>query len=178
MAVAPTSLNISSTKFICNVYFGSEPVDEEKKLWKCSCGAMRKCDFKAGYANLFSHIKNKHPDYGSLIKTYSTELVNTPIQITKQSQSTLKFMVDSKSNDIFKWLDWIVMDELELSFCEKPRTRGNVQLTKICTKTLKKYMFEVVSAVKKKISDMASACARYALIFDGWTEDNTHFIGQ
>ena len=87
-------------------------------------------------------------------------------------------MVDTKSNDIFKWMDWIVMDELELSFCEKARTRGNVHLSKICTKSIKKYMFKLVAAVKNRISIMAAACARYALIFDGRTEDNKHFIGQ
>ena len=170
---------VNSTKSICNLFFGSRPFDEVQKRWKCKCGNVRKCDImKHGYANLFTHIKLKHPDYQSLIKTYSTESVNTPSQLIRQPQSSLEFLVDTKSNDIFKWLDWIVMDELELSFCEKPRTRGNARLTKICTKSLKKYMFKVVTSVKKKIVAIAAACPRYALIFDGWTEDNTHFIGK
>ena len=103
---------LSSTKFICNVFFGPKPIDEEHKRWRCTCGAVRKCDVsKNGYANLMTHIKSKHPEYESLIKTYSTESINTPLQITRQPKFNLKFMVDTKSNDVFKWLDWIVMDE-------------------------------------------------------------------
>lgn len=56
-------------------------------------------------------------------------------------QTTLEYMIDSKSRGSYKWLDWIVMDEHELSFCEKDRTRENTNLPKICSKTLKKYMF-------------------------------------
>lgn len=68
------------------------------------------------------------------------------------------------------------MDEHELSFCEKDRTKENTNLPKICSKTLKKYMFMLVDAVEKKITTLALAASPYALIFDGWTEDSTHFV--
>ena len=42
---------------------------------------------------------------------------------------------------------------------------------------MKKYMFKMMDGVKQKIRAMAEACERYALIYDGWIEDNTHFIG-
>ena len=70
------------------------------------------------------------------------------------------------------------MDELELSFCEQERTRVNTNISKICTKTLKKYMFKLEVAVKTQVKQMVEDCHCFALIYDGWTEDNTHFIGM
>ena len=87
-------------------------------------------------------------------------------------------MIDMNSSCVFKWLEWIIMGELELNFCEKALTRSNTNLGDISTKTLKKYMFRVVSAVEKRITTIASEASQYALIIDGWTENSTHFLGM
>jgi hypothetical protein len=70
------------------------------------------------------------------------------------------------------------MDEHELNFCEKPRTRENTSLEKMSSKTLKKIMFQLVSAVEKNIMKLAEPVPCFALIFDGWSENNTHFVGK
>ena len=137
---------------------------------------------KHGFNNLFSHIKEKHPDYKDVVRSLFPDTVSNTgavAQFTQRTmpQTSLQYMVDNKANDIFKWLGWVVMDELELSFCEQERTRNCTNLTKICSKTMKKYMFKMMDGVKQKIRAMAEACERYALIYDGWIEDNTHFIG-
>jgi hypothetical protein len=70
------------------------------------------------------------------------------------------------------------MDEMGIGFCEKALTRENSNLQPISAKTLKKYMLLLVDEVEKKITALVEARQCFALIFDGWTEDSTHFIGM
>ena len=37
-------------------------------------------------------------------------------------QTTLAYLFDSHSTNVFKWLEWIVMDDREFLFCEKELT--------------------------------------------------------
>jgi hypothetical protein len=37
-------------------------------------------------------------------------------------QTTLDYMFDTRSTNVYKWLKWIIMDEHELAFCEKDLT--------------------------------------------------------
>ena len=60
--------------------------------------------------------------------------------------------MDIKSRDIFKRLDWVIMDELELSLCESNRVREYTTLSKISSKTLNKLMMGLSSAVEAKIA--------------------------
>ena len=176
-----TDPTVLDSKTICAEYFGVEPMDKAKHLWKCKCGTIRKCDIRVnGYANLKGHIRNKHLEPNEVFVPASKQSATSGIiqgQIPTR-QTCLQFLVDPKSKDIYKWIDWIVMDELELSFCEQERTRRYTSLNKTCTKTIKKYMFKLRLAVKQRVRDMVSECHCFALIYDGWTEDNTHFIGM
>lgn len=167
-----------SFKAICRLFYSK--ITSSKNIWKCKCGVDWKCDvIKNGYNNLMTHVKSKHPDYLDIYAAHSLESSSSRSHFSNDGVelTTLEYMVDSKSRGIYKWLDWIVMDEHELSFCEKDHTRENMNLPKICSKTLKKYMFMLVDVVEKKITTLALARSRYALIFDGCTEDFTHFLG-
>lgn len=173
------------TKDICRLYFGLAPNIEATNTWKCTCGTERKCNVKKfGYGNLMSHIQKSHPNYLEIYEahrdehSYASGSVMTAHSISGKIQTNLDHMIDSKSSNVYKWLDWIIMDELELNFCEKTRTRQNSSLSNIGTKTLKKYLFKLVAAVEKKITTIATASQCYALLFDGWSEDSCHFIGK
>ena len=63
------------------------------------------------------------------------------------TQASLDYIFDARSSNVFKWLEWIVMGELELSFCEKSLTRNNVNLQPVTVTTLKKYMFKLVDQI-------------------------------
>eukprot|EP00731_Ephydatia_muelleri_P013975 Em0007g1285a len=133
----------------------------------------------------------KHPNYLEMFHLFQeadcagddgkseseTASVITSPGTSLSGQTTLEYMLDSRSTNIFKWLEWIVMGELELIFCEKDLTRSNTKLKPISVKTLKKYMFKLVEAVEKKVSVKVSTAPSYALVFDGWSENSTHFIG-
>ena len=82
-----------------------------------------------------SHIRQKHPNYLEVFNVAQQEDGHSEVssQITAVSgagaspsvisgQTTLDYMYDSRSTNVFKWLEWIIMDEHELSFCEKDLT--------------------------------------------------------
>ena len=180
----PTCTISHDNKKVCQLYsyFGKSPVHSETNAWKCTCGTVRKQNVKLGYTNLISHIKQKHPNYLEMFHLFQevdcagddgkseseTASVITSPGTSLSGQTTLEYMLDSRSTNIFKWLEWIVMGELELIFCEKDLTRSNTKLQPISVKTLKKYMFKLVEAVEKKVSVKVSTAPSYALVFDGW----------
>lgn len=166
-SVPPTS------KAICSYYYGKTPHDGNE-LWKCRCGKFRKQNLKKGYQNLISHVKSNHPEY---LNIFHEEQGNSQLEIPVTSQTMLKYLIDEKSTNIFKWLEWIVMDEHELGFCEKKMTIKNTSLAPISTKTLKKCMFNLVRAVEKKISTIVNNAVNFALVFDVCTEKSNHNIG-
>ena len=78
-----------------------------------------------------SHSKQKHPNYLEMFhlaqQAHGDSKSETASVITRTGQSdesvsgqtTLEYMLDSRSTNVFKWLEWIVMGELELIFCKK-----------------------------------------------------------
>jgi hypothetical protein len=176
-------------KKACQLFFGKDPiVGKELNMWKCSCGTIRKQDIKVGYTNLMSHIRQKHPNYTEVFSVYQQEESQSEMSSfvtgygtpssSVSGRTTLDYMFDTASTNVFKWLEWIIMDEHELAFCEKDLTRGNSKLDPISVKTLKKYLFKVVKAVEKKVSAKAMFATCFALVFDGWSEASRHFIGM
>jgi hypothetical protein len=170
-----------SNKELHKIFF--KKTDKEHH-WKCRCGTLRKQNISCGYNNLIQHIKSSHPDYKEVFNRYivaerENSLLSTSgstsgtengddIAQIRTKQATLdNIFLDAKSINVMKWIEWIVMDGLPLSFCEKELTRSNTKLERICTKTLKKYMLLLVEEVEKKITSKVNAAGKYSLQFDG-----------
>lgn len=169
------------TKDLVKIYFGAEPIKDGNQ-WKCKCGKIRKQDITTGYANLKSHITQSHLDYKEVyaeVMSKQNEVGPTEEnhEAVGNQQKHLDLFFDSKSNNIYKWLKWIIEDELSLNFPEKTNTRNYTNLDKISTKTAKKYGFEIEHIVSNMIIDKIEKVNHIALIFDGWTAGSTHFIG-
>ena len=170
-----------TAKQICQLFYQHSTDKSFENVWKCRCGNERKCDVsKNGYNNLMSHIKSKHPNYLELYQAHiaSSSAASGKLSSSKNIfvQTTLDSFIDSKS-DVYKWIDWIIMDELELSLCDKERTRSNASLADISSRTFKKYILSLSDAVEAKISEMASSAPTFSILFDGWSQDSFHFIG-
>jgi hypothetical protein len=159
------------SKKVSQMYFGMDPAPgSEGKLWKCTCGAVCRQNIKLGYANLMLHIKLNQPDYLKVfalaqqsnkektqdLSTACSTVSGSSALLTVQSaggdqhQMTLTYMFNTRSTNVFKRLEWIVMGEHELTFCEKKLTQCNSKLEPILVKTLKKNLFKVVNAVEKR----------------------------
>ncbi|KAF4139215.1 hypothetical protein GN958_ATG03816 [Phytophthora infestans] len=96
------------------------------------CFSRRKQARGTGYTNLVEHLVRCHAN------TYEDEF--RPIQRRGGSLGTL-VKGDEFSRTIYHWLDWIIMENRELSMCEKAKTRKYTRLSRVSVKTLKKNMF-------------------------------------
>ena len=89
------------------------------------------------------------------------------------------FRVDTKSQNLFRWIEWIVSSNLPFSFVENELTRVNTANTRtnISRTTLMKYMDQI----GYKIEGMLSAILpdRFGLAFDGnnTNGNNTNYCG-
>ncbi|ETI41493.1 hypothetical protein F443_13266 [Phytophthora nicotianae P1569] len=58
---------------------------------------------------------------------------------------------DDFSCNVYYWLDWIIMENRELSICEKIKTRKYTNLKPLSVNTLNKYMIELETVVQASI---------------------------
>ncbi|KAE9187127.1 hypothetical protein PF004_g22889 [Phytophthora fragariae] len=81
---------------------------------------------------------------------------------------------DEFARTVNKWLDWI-MENRELSMCEKPKTRKYTHLAHLRGNTLKKHMFGLEDVVRRIVKQRISG-QKLGFAVDVWTEDGNHFI--
>ena len=99
-------------------------------MFKCTCNKRVKQPGKKGYTNLMSHLKNVHKD------SWEDEYRKSK---TKE-QAVLPYpKVNKKAENIFRWLEWVILENREYSFVDKPLVRKNTKLEPICQKTLQKF---------------------------------------
>jgi hypothetical protein len=159
-----------SNKSYCDFFF-VEKADKPGYLECTLCACARKKP-ESGYTNLIGHLDGEHGDiYKSL---YCTEKANAgSLGITKY----FKRHASKKAVDIWKWIDWIVSDNLPFSFVESERAREHAQMDPINVDTLKKYMRLLMKKVQGSISKILKQIKTFGLITDGWTIDVEHFLG-
>lgn len=150
-----------TTKEQVEFYFKKS--DDNPEVHVCSCGKERKQKAGSGYQNLVEHIKRAHPDWEELMS-----------ETAKGSKSNLTSLIDTKSSNIYGWIDWVVSQNFPFSFCENAINRKYTKLKPISTETLMKYMDLLVIEVEQHIR--RELPERFAIVFDGWSEDSTHFI--
>ncbi|GMF11141.1 unnamed protein product [Phytophthora lilii] len=142
-------------------------VPEEGNYFQCRlCFLRRKQAQGTGYTNLVEHLVRYHAS------TYEDEFRS----IQRRKGSLDSFVKgDDFSRNVYHWLDWIVMENRELSMCEKTKTRKYTHLKPLCVNTLKKHMFELESVVQASIKTRLQG-KKLGFAVDAWTEDGTHFV--
>ena len=132
-------------------------------IWQCKCTQKRKQIANKGYSNLNSHIAVAHPnwkdEYGSSQKLGFSAVV--PSQ-----------KVSRKGTNIFRWLDWVMMESLPFSFCDRELVRQNAVLEPISTDTLVRYVDLTLEKVEGKLADLLPD--KLVLIVDGWSFNEVH----
>ena len=81
-------------------------------------------------------------------------------------------MVSSKSRRLFSWIKWIVMENREFAFVDKPLVRKYSRLEKICTKTFMKYLRLTTKEVEKKL--VIELPNKSEIVLDGWSDDSSN----
>ena len=125
------------------------------------CPNVQKKKSGTSWANLISHLNDKHPDWKEQLKKV-------------KNGGTLDAWVDMDGINSYRWLDWIISENLPFSIVEKETTRSIVSLKKISAKKLKECLHIITRKVENIISDMLPD--KFAVIFDGWRAGDTHFV--
>jgi hypothetical protein len=112
-----------------------------------------------GFTWVLQHMKGKHPEYES-----------------SKIENTQTMVLNAVALNSFKWIEWIVQENRELSFCEKERVRKYTanQMRPICSKTLKKHMDLLVQEVESKLIE--SLPKRFGICIDGWSDMGVHYL--
>lgn len=150
----------STGRRICNIFFTPGP----DNYWQCKCGTRRK-KVGSSYENLMSHVRTAHPDYQELLKNGAS---------VSEDQISFYF-ASKKSNSYYGWLDLIINELLPFSFVEKPIARKHIKHDPICLNTFMKYMKKLTVHVEHRLSNILPE--KFALVFDGWSAGQTHFVG-
>lgn len=162
----PMSVRPSRGHRIRDAFFTQKEGNPQE--WVCKCGAKRKQQ-GSGYTNLVSHVEKQHAnDLHNLLS--DTTFNETP------SSASESLFLNSKTVQIHGWMDLVVHGLLPFSITENQVFARNVRYKSISRKTLSKYMHDLTQRVEAKIS--AKLPKKFAIVFDGWSANQTHFVGM
>ena len=124
----------------------------------------------AGFQKLKTHLKDCISNYASLYENR---------EIAGENNDIRNFIrVDKKSQNLYRWIEWIVSSNLPFSFVSNDLTRLNTQNSRepISRTTLMKYMDQLGFEIEGVLSEILPD--RFALAFDGWDNGNqTNYCG-
>lgn len=112
-----------------------------------------------GYTNLKNHLMNVHPNHNEFVPM----------------QGNLKDYIKPKSSNIYGWLRKIIYNCQPISLVENEIELEYTTLKPISRKTIKNAINMLFIEVKREISKCLPDL--FCICFDGWTENNTHFLG-
>jgi hypothetical protein len=152
------------SRLICEYFF--EKVDCFS--WQC-----KKCEQKkaksGGWSNLLSHLRScVGKDYEQVFEEHQKLKTST-------EGGGYFIRVSDREKEVFKWIEFIVMKNLPVSFVDCPYTRDMTRLKKISAQTVRWHILELLSVVKETIQ--AELPPKFIIVFDGWTEGTHHYIG-
>ena len=96
------------------------------------------------------------------------------IMNSKKKDQPQSLFVNRKGNNVFNWIEWVIMDNHSFSFVEKTLTKKHPILEPISVDTLMKYIKLLTEAVEKDVASQLPS--KFGIIIDGWKEGTTHYI--
>jgi hypothetical protein len=151
------------SKSICEYFF--QNVDGVS--WQCKKCLKTKAK-SGGWTNLLSHLRScVGKDYEQLFAEHEK------LKASKEGGYFVR--ISDREKEVFKWIEFIVMKNLPVSFVDCPYTRNITRLKNISAQTLRCHILELLSVVKETIQ--AELPPKFIIVFDGWTEGTHHYIG-
>ncbi|DBA01189.1 TPA: hypothetical protein N0F65_002324 [Lagenidium giganteum] len=135
--------------------------------WICNlCGHERRQDITRGYSNL-----------RDLQRAHTPESVDDAYRqrVNRQRDLSAFVQVSPAAINIHNWIKWIVMENRELSMCDKMLTHNYTNLERVSSKTLKGHMMEVCEVVEEAISQKPRD-QKIGLVFVAWTKSGYQFL--
>lgn len=125
---------------------------KEYRTYTCLCKLTRRVLHKSGYSNLWSHIEKQHPDYQEQYNRYLDNkaiffqvfsnhfcfLISQNAGVMNQTQ-----LVSIKNQNLFEWLNLLVMEGLPFNIVESANLRQLAKLEPISVESFMKFMEEM-----------------------------------
>lgn len=144
------------------------PSTKTKKI-KCNSAS-------AGYNNLTSHLSNIHGD--SWVEFIHSINIRRNANL-KQSTIPRDFVkVDSKSKNLYDWIDLVASLDVPLSWCENPKFLKACKFEKVSLPTLRNTMIEVGLEIEKEfkiwVRDENNVVKPLVMMTDMWDDGAGH----
>ena len=90
----------------------------------------------------------------------------------KNDMRKLCYNYPEKVLSAYKWIDWIVMDDLPF---DNERTRNNASIKSISRQTLTKNLSQLTKLLENEVRASLPSC--FGLIIDAWSHNSTSYFG-
>ncbi|ETM49641.1 hypothetical protein L914_06156 [Phytophthora nicotianae] len=161
--MANRSIPAPTSRQLCAVLF-----EERDDRYYCRlCPLSRAKPRNGGFTSVIDHLNRNHR--GVYLDEYYI-LARRPNALDNYVRVT----VDGAIMNRYHWMDWVIMEHHELSFCEKPRARKYTSLEPISRYLLKQDLDSVEVAVQARVRQRLSG-KPFGFLLDAWTEAGTHY---
>ncbi|KAF1786047.1 6-pyruvoyl tetrahydropterin synthase/QueD family protein [Phytophthora cactorum] len=116
-----------------------------------------------GYTNQVHRLLKRHPDYQEL-----------PAAAFRKGNRFGVTLPDQRTCDLFRWVEWCVMDHMPVSFCERPLVRKNAKMEPISAATLQKYLDALYGHVREMIA--TTLPDKFGITLDALTTGGRHYF--
>lgn len=156
-------MTLPTGKKLAELFFNRNK--KEGNIW--TCGSCRKGvrQGPAGYTNLCNHINHHHD-------TEIAKRMRDAINGKRKCFDALTY--PRKTITAHAWLECIIMCLLPFSFCENHTIRRHFRHEGISRRTIMNYLQKLTAKVEEKIKALLPS--RFAIVFDGWSVGDTHFV--
>jgi len=160
----------SLSRDVCLFYYtplDGNPTTKKVEQWLCNkCGKTRLKS--GGWTNLLNHL-------GSCVGLNYKEEYQALVPGKGRSITSYILRVNDAEQDMFCWIEWIVVKSLPLAIVDDPLTRNGMRYKAITSKLLRKY---ILATAKVMVASIAGKLSHnVAIVFDGWTVGAIHYIG-
>ena len=81
---------------------------------------------------------------------------------------------NTRDNDVFKILEWVVMRNQPLSEVDDPLTRSLFNVKPVSSKSLRSYILSLTPLVEDVIKQILPS--KFCVMFDGWSDSKIHYV--
>ncbi|RLN96724.1 hypothetical protein BBJ28_00019689 [Nothophytophthora sp. Chile5] len=128
-----------------------QPKDKSKCKSKCKSKSKDKTTKKPKHLDYLADMRESDAGAGTLVR-----------------------WIRQRAKNMHGWMDWVITNNLPLSFCENPVTRRYTSMTPVCVETLRSAMDSVTHAVEAKIR--VEMPDQFGIVIDGWSHASEHYL--
>ena len=136
--------------------------------WVCNkCGNVKLKS--GGWTNLLNHLSS------CVGLTYKADFERQDVSDKTARITSYVVRASDAEQDMYKWIEWVVMKSLPLKIVDDPLTRDGMRYKSVTSKLLRKTILSLSKVTKDAIQRKLPS--KVAIVFDGWSEGTVHYIG-